>query len=89
MAEAGNKALQEKFKQDLETAMRFWSAEMIAMLNQQFGKDKVGHVLIIFPFDAHTSYSWISNAKRQSVIGLLRELADHIESPDARIIQPH
>lgn len=74
---------------DLEMAMRFWAGEMTKALNQKFGKDKVGHILIVFPFGRNPKASWISNARAGSVIEMLRSLADHIEAPDAKIIRPH
>jgi hypothetical protein len=73
----------------VEEAMRYWSSNMKAMLEHEFGKDRVGHILIIFPFGDDVGASWISDARRDSVIQMLRHLADHIESPDARIIRPN
>lgn len=69
--------------------MRYWSANIKAMLAHEFGKDKVGHILIVFPFGDDVGTSWISDARRESVINMLHHLADHIESPDAVIIRPH
>jgi hypothetical protein len=72
-----------KFISDIELAMRFWAKEMSLALNERFGKDKVGHILILFPFGQTTSASWISNARRASVVAMLRLLADYIERSDA------
>jgi hypothetical protein len=69
--------------------MRYWSGNIKAMLEGEFGKDKVGHILIVFPFGDDVSCSWISDARRESVINMLHHLADHIESPDAKIIRPN
>lgn len=74
---------------DLEAAMRFWADQMTQALDHKFGKSKVGHLIILFPFGATGQLSWISNARRGSLVALLRQLADHIESPDAKIIRPH
>jgi hypothetical protein len=73
----------------MEEAVRFWSSNIKAMLTQKFGKDKVGHIVIIFPFGHDVSCSWISDARRHDVVKLLRKLADHIESPNAKIIRPN
>lgn len=73
----------------IEDAMRYWSSNIKAMLESEFGKDKVGHILIVFPFGDDVSASWISDARRESVINMLHHLADHIESPDAKIIRPN
>lgn len=78
-----------KLKKDLEAAMRHWSANIADMCKQHYGKDKVGHILILFPFGSATSVSWISDARSHSVVTMLRELADHIESPNAKIIRPN
>lgn len=72
-----------KFISDLELAMRFWAKEMKLALNNRFGKDKVGHILILFPFGQTTTCSWISNARRPSVVAMLRHMADVIEKSDA------
>ena len=74
---------------DLEVAMRYWADNMKVALDQKFGKDKVGHLLILFPFGHSGQISWISNARTGSLIGMLRQLADHLESPNAKIIRPH
>lgn len=78
-----------KLTPKVEEAMRYWSTNIKAMLAQEFGNDKVGHILVIFPFGDDVGASWISDARRDSVVEMLRHLADHIESPDARIIRPH
>lgn len=78
-----------KLTPKIEEAMRYWSNNIKEMLNFEFGQDKVGHILVIFPFGDDVSSSWISDARRDSVVQMLRLLADHIESPDARIIRPH
>ena len=72
-----------KFISDLELAMRFWAKEMRLALDNRFGKDKVGHILILFPFGQTTTCSWISNARRASVVAMLRHMADVIEKTDA------
>lgn len=72
-----------KFISDLELAMRFWAKEMRLALDNRFGKDKVGHILILFPFGQTTTCSWISNARRASVVAMLRHMADQIEKSDA------
>lgn len=72
-----------------EEALRYWSTNLKAMLDHEYGKDRVGHIIIVFPYGENSSPSWITDARRDSVIRMLRELADHIESPDARIIHPH
>lgn len=72
-----------KFISDIELAMRSWAKEMSLALNDRFGKDKVGHILILFPFGQTTNASWISNARRASVVAMLRLLADYIERSDA------
>lgn len=72
----------------IEDAMRYWSDNIKAMLAHEYGAQKVGHILMVFPFGANANLSWISDAKRESVIKMLRHLADHIEHPDARIIMP-
>ena len=78
-----------KFISDLELAMRFWAKEIRLALDNRFGKDKVGHILILFPFGQTTTCSWISNARRQSVIAMLRHMADVIEKSDAHsVIEP-
>jgi hypothetical protein len=73
----------QKFVSDLELAMRFWAKEMRLSLNERFGKDKVGHILILFPFGQTTGCSWISNARRSSVVAMLRHMANAIENTDA------
>ena len=78
-----------KFISDLELAMRFWAKEMRLALDNRFGKDKVGHILILFPFGQTTTCSWISNARRASVVAMLRHMADQIEKTDAHsVIEP-
>ena len=72
-----------KFISDIELAMRFWAKEIKLALDERFGKDKVGHILILFPFGQTTNASWISNARRASVVAMLRLLADYIERSDA------
>lgn len=78
-----------KITPKVEEAMRYWSSNIREMLKYEFGADKVGHILIIFPFGDDVTSSWISDARRDSVVQMLRHLADHIESPDAKIIRPH
>lgn len=78
--------LKKKFKVESEEAMRYWSDNIKAMLASRFGKSKVGHILILFPFGAEVSPSWISDATRDSVAKMLRKLADHLD--DRRIILP-
>lgn len=78
-----------KQKKDIELAMRHWAAEITKMCASRFGEHKVGHMLILFPFSRDTSISWISDATSGSVIQMLRELADHIESPNTKIIKAH
>lgn len=82
-------SLKQKMTSEVEEALRHWSSTMKAMLNQKFGKDKVGHIIILFPFGYGAKVSWISDARQHQVAQLLRELADHIESPDAKIVRPH
>jgi hypothetical protein len=72
----------------IEEAMRYWSNNIRAMLAHEYGDAKVGHILLVFPFGANASLSWISDANRESVVKMLRHLADHIEHPDAKIIMP-
>lgn len=84
-----NKNDQVKATPKIEEAMRYWSANIRAMLDHEYGKDKVGHMIITFPYGADVRASWISTANRRSVVMMLRHLADHIENPDAKIIQPH
>ena len=84
-----NRQLREDYKALIEDALRFWSANLRSMLASKFGESKVGHMVITFPFGFATSPSWISDAKRSDLPALLRQLADHIESPDAKIVQPH
>jgi hypothetical protein len=73
----------QKFVSDIELAMRFWAKEIRLALDERFGKDKVGHIVVLFPFGQTTNASWISNARRPSVVAMLRLLADHIERSDA------
>lgn len=80
---------QAKITPKIEDAMRYWSSNIKEMLDHEYGRDKVGHILIVFPYGSEVGASWISTAQRQSVIKMLRHLADHIERPDARIILPH
>ena len=84
-----DKSEQVKITPKIEEAMRYWSNNIRLMTQQEFGKDKVGHIIIVFPYGADVNCSWISTARRESVVNMLRHLADHIENPDARIIQPH
>ena len=79
----GRDPVNQKFISDIELGMRFWANEMKLALNEKFGKDKVGHILILFPFGQTTNASWISNARRPSVVAMLRLLADYIEKSDA------
>ena len=74
---------------DLEVAMRYWADQMVVALDHKFGKGKVGHMIVLFPFGHSGQLSWISNARSGSLIGMLRQLADHLESPNAKIIRPH
>jgi hypothetical protein len=82
-------AEQVKLTPKIEEAMRYWSGNIKEMLAHEYGVDKVGHILIVFPFGSNVSPCWISDARRESIVKMLHELADHIESPDARIIRPH
>jgi len=77
------------FKKEIEEAMRHWSAVIKQMTTSKYGNGKIGHILIIFPFGPQASPSWISDAIRSDVVRMLRELADHIESPEAKIVRPH
>ena len=83
MSASGIDPKNPKFVSDLELAMRFWAKEMRLSLDERFGKDKVGHILILFPFGQTTTCSWISNARRASVVAMLRHMANAIESTDA------
>jgi hypothetical protein len=82
-------AEQAKITPKIEEAMRYWSNNIKLMTDHEFGKDKIGHLILIFPYGHDVSCSWISTARRDSVVKMLRHLADHIENPDARIIYPH
>ena len=84
-----NNQLMEDYKEAIEDALRYWSANLKNMLAKKFGASKVGHIVITFPFGSATSVSWISDAKRSTIPTMLRQLADHIESPDTQIIRPH
>lgn len=41
---------------------------------------KFGHILILYPFDDNGENHFISNAKREDVIVVLRAAADSLES---------
>lgn len=80
---------QPKITGKIEEAMRYWSKNIKLMTEHEYGKDKIGHIIIVFPYGHNVDCSWISTARRESVVKMLRHLADHIEKPDARIILPH
>ena len=81
--------LQKKMTSEVEEALRHWSSTMKVMLNSKFGKDKVGHIIILFPFGYGPKVSWISDARSAHIVHLLRELADHIESAIGKIVTLH
>lgn len=71
-------------------ALEYWSKSITDALSGKFGQGRIGHILILFDFGQHgRTFQWMSDAKRASVIELLRTLATHIEKTDSRIMTLH
>ena len=80
----------EDITQDCSEALQYWSQMISQSLVQKFGKGRVGHMLILFDFGSHgRTFQWMSDARRKSIVDMLRHLATHIEETDAKIVRLH
>jgi len=79
----------ESRKNLLKEGMKFWSDNIKAMLATKFGKGKLGHILVVFPFGEATECSYISDTDGRGLAMMLRHLADRIENPNSKIIKTH
>jgi len=71
-------------------ALKHWSDDISKALVEHFGKGRIGHMLILYDFGAHgRTFQWMSDARRSSVVDMLRHLATHIEETDAKILRMH
>ena len=74
--------------QDASEALQYWSEMISSSLIGNFGKGRVGHMLILFDFGSHgRTFQWMSDARRASIVDMLRHLATHIEETDAKILR--
>ena len=75
---------------DATDALKYWSTQISDSLVNRFGKGRVGHMLILFDFGSHgRTFQWMSDARRQSIVDMLRHLATHIEETDKKILRLH
>ena len=73
---------------DANDALVYWSNMISSSLVGKFGKGRVGHMLILFDFGSHgRTFQWMSDARRASIVDMLRHLATHIEETDAKILR--
>jgi len=83
-------AQKEDITQDCSEALQYWSQMISQSLVQKFGKGRVGHMLILFDFGSHgRTFQWMSDARRASIVDMLRHLATHIEETDKKILRLH
>ena len=76
--------------QDASEALQYWSEMISQALVQKFGKGRLGHMLILYDFGSHgRTFQWMSDARRASVVDMLRHLATHIEETDSKIVRSH
>ena len=76
-------------KNDLKDGMEYWSKNIHSMLATKFGANRLGHLLVVFPFGEATECSYISDTDGLGLAMLLRHLADKIEHPNSKIIRTH
>jgi hypothetical protein len=76
-------------KNDIREALEYWSNTLQHMLANKFGKNKIGHMIIVFPFGEATECSYISDTDGEGLAMMLHHLADRIENPDTKIIRTH
>ncbi|KKL23904.1 hypothetical protein LCGC14_2420740 [marine sediment metagenome] len=75
---------------DAGEALIHWANDISNALVERFGKGRLGYMLILFDFGPHgRTFQWMSDARRASVVDMLRHLADHIEETDNKIVTLH
>ncbi len=83
-------AQKDDITKDAAEALKHWSDDISEALVKRFGEGRVGHMLILFDFGSHgRTFQWMSDARRASVVDMLRHLATHIEETDAKIVRLH
>ena len=83
-----NKQLEAEKKSEIELAMNSWAQAIQDMLDSKFGKNRVGHLLILFDLgNFGHNVSWISNARYSNVIQLLEHLLKHLKDQQSAIIK--
>ena len=71
-----------------ELALREWSGVMRAALDQRYGRNKVGHLIVLFPYGPSQPISWISSATVESVINITKGLSEHLAKEKSAIVTP-
>lgn len=67
-------------REELEEASRRFGRVIAEVLNESFGKGKVGFCLLLFDFGGPGNLAYLSNAKREDMIAAINEFLSKVST---------
>lgn len=75
--------------EDLTKASNHWGRELQKSLDQRFGKDRVGFMLILATSGEGGTMTFKTSLKLSGAVAFLRELADKVAQGMGGIVRPN